>query len=517
MNTATDAHNIGTQPDRSNLPEAWRLPLAFFAAGLVCILILFSGPIQDAVFLWTNRSAYNHCYLIIPISLYLLWDNRTALSEAVPTPSIWGLTGIAGFSAIWIFAAAAGIAEGEHIAIVGLIQSLIIAVFGIQIYRQNLIAFLYLWLLVPTGTFLLPTLQQIALVQTEFLLNLFDISNFVEGFIVEVPTGRYHIAPGCAGLNFILSSIALTPLYGYLIYQSWQKRLAAITIMILVALVANAVRIFAIIALAEWSDRQIDIVDDHLLYGWGFFAVILFLMGWLGLKFEDPPKKQTADQKPTEKRVEKSQLISLGLLAIVLIWPAPLYYQSTQKDVAVDEVSINWPQAAGGWTQTNTFDDWQADFPTAHGFSQARYSNGRADLDLNVAYYWRQIEGRELISNINAPAGPEPWLAQSRSTKDMQLGGTNVTVIQQTSIKEPNARLVWYWYWIDGDFISRTAIAKLTQAKVALIGGEPRAAAIVISTPITTTLENAMAELSAFAESGIPIREILSNATPAGQ
>lgn len=517
MNTATDAQNAGAQPSRFHVPDSWRLPLLLFALGFVCILILFSDPIQDAIFLWTNRSAYNHCYLIIPITLYLLWDNRGELAESVPAPSIWGLVGVAGFSAVWLFAAAAGISEGEHVAIVGLIQSLIIALFGIQIYRQNLIAFLYLWLLVPTGTFLLPVLQQIALVQTEFLLNLSGIPNFVEGFLIEVPTGRYHVAPGCAGLNFILSSIALTPLYGYLIYQSWIKRFAAIAIMLLVALVANAIRIFVIIALAEWSNRQIDIVDDHLLYGWGFFAVILLLMGWLGLRFEDPPKKHQPGQKSGQPIAAKSRFATIGIAAIALLWIAPLYYDSTQKDVSVSEVSITWPQSVGNWTETADAGDWQAAFPTAHDFMRVRYANGRTNVDLNVAYYWRQIEGRELISNINAPAGAEPWQAQSQSARRIGLNGTDISVVEQISLKEPDVRLVWHWFWIDGEFISRSSIAKLRQAKVSLIGGEPRAAAIVISTPITTTIENAAAELTAFVNANIPIREMLSNAAAANE
>ena len=515
MNTATDAQFAGSQPSPFNVPNAWLWPLALFAAGLGLILILFFAPIQDAVYLWSNRSAYNHCYLIIPISLFLLWDNRRELAGSVPRPSQWGLVGILGFSAVWIFAAAAGIAEGEHIAIVGLIQALIIAIFGVRIYRQNLIAFLYLWLLVPTGTFLLPTLQQIALVQTEFLLNISSIPNFVEGFIVEVPTGRYHIAPGCAGLNFILSSIALTPLYAYLIYQSWIKRFAAMAIMLIVAMVANAIRIFAIIALAEWSNRKIDIVDDHLLYGWGFFAVVLFVMGWLGLKFEDPPKKHSASQKAERPSIQKSRVITLGLIAIALILPAPLYYQSTQRDLVVAPVSLEWPQKAGDWTLDATSQDWQADFPMAHDLLRTGYSNGVTNLDVNIAYYWQQIEGRELISGTNLPGGAEPWFVQTRSTRNINLNGKTLTILEYVSTQEPNARLVWHWYWIDNQFITSSALAKLRQAKVSLLGGEPRAASIMISTPIRSTVADTAEELTAFVEAGVPFNEILSTATAA--
>ena len=63
-------------------------------------------------------------------------------------------------------------------------------------------------------------LQQIA---THYLLRVvrwFGIPVYIEGFFIEVPSGRYHIEPGCAGLNFILATVALAPLYAYLMYRS---------------------------------------------------------------------------------------------------------------------------------------------------------------------------------------------------------------------------------------------------------------------------------------------------------
>ena len=102
-----------------------------------------------------------------------------------------------------------------------------------------------------------------------------------------MPTGRYHIEPGCAGLNFLLATVALAPLYAYLMYRSAWKRLAAVVIALFLAVVMNGVRIAGIIALTHWSDRKLNIVDDHLLYGWGFFALVLLAAGYVGSFFAD--------------------------------------------------------------------------------------------------------------------------------------------------------------------------------------------------------------------------------------
>jgi EpsI family protein len=58
--------------------------------------------------------------------------------------------------------------------------------------------------------------------------------------------------------------------------------------------------------------------------------------------------------------------------------------------------------------------------------------------------------------------------------------------------------LVWYWYWVNGKTTTNHYLAKLWDAKAKLLGGKGDAAAIVISTPLTSRIGEAEEVLKTF-------------------
>lgn len=310
----------------------WPPALQVWAPTLMCLGMLFVwtiafywSAVTDAIYLWAHRSAYNHGFLIIPIAAYLIWDRRGVLAPLVPNPWLLGLPGLFVVSALWYLVHTAGIMEGEHFLIVGMFQAIVVTLLGWRFYRAVLLPMNYLWLMVPTGTLFFPVLQKIATVISVWLLWASGIPVFNEGEIISVTTGDYYIAEGCSGLNFILSTLALAPLYAVFVYNSIGKRLVAVSIAVVVSVIANAVRIYAIIALAEFTDRRIDIVDDHLLYGWGFFLLVLAIMGWIGLRFADPeePKVKVPEGELPPHPVRK--IVVFSLIAALALSMMPLY------------------------------------------------------------------------------------------------------------------------------------------------------------------------------------------------
>ena len=101
------------------------------------------------------------------------------------------------------------VAEGTHFAVVGMMQALLLTALGWRVYKALLFPLLYLWLLVPTAGFLLPPLQSITTVLAVEGIRLSGIPVFAEGIVVTVPTAVYVIVAGCAGLNFLLASLAM--------------------------------------------------------------------------------------------------------------------------------------------------------------------------------------------------------------------------------------------------------------------------------------------------------------------
>jgi exosortase A len=389
-----------------NLPPvlaAWTPVLGVVAATFVLTIALHWTAVATAVELWATRSAYNHGFLILPISFYLIWDRRHTLSSLTPEPIGWGALGLLAISFVWLFARSAGLMEGEHFVIVALFQAIVITLLGIRFYWAMLLPMNYLWLLVPTGTLFYPVLQTIALTLTVFLLKIMGIANYAEGYQILVPTGSYIIVEGCAGLNFIMATLALAPLYTTFIYSSMRKRVIAVLIALAVAIVANAVRIAAIIALAEFTERRIDIVDDHLLYGWGFFVVVLALLGWIGLRFSDPDADMPHDQD-TARPVPSIHLKPV-LIAAALAWAAliilPAYNAIAKAPIHLSQnTALTVPKGL-----TPVADQTYPQYSGADVF--ANWQNTAPEIQIYLAYYAYQSEVRASFGAGNLDYDPQ--------------------------------------------------------------------------------------------------------------
>ena len=215
---SSQLRTLNRQYDRRS---AWQLSIAMAAIGVVTLVGLFWDTVTSAIKLWWGQPTYNYAFLILPISAYLVWRKRDEVRDETPIGSLWGVAVTAAFGLLWLVSDVAEINEGRHIAFVGMLLGILLACLGWRIFKILSFPFLYLWLLVPTGTVLLPaTAADCHSHLVIEILRWFGIPVYVEGFFIEVPSGRYHIEPGCAGLNFILATAALAPLYAYLFYRS---------------------------------------------------------------------------------------------------------------------------------------------------------------------------------------------------------------------------------------------------------------------------------------------------------
>ena len=94
------------------------------AIGLVSLGLLFHTEIAAAVKTWIESTAYNHCFLVIPIVAFLIWDRRASLrgltAAPVPLAAILALPpGVA-----WLTAERLGIMEGRQLAAMSIVEVL---------------------------------------------------------------------------------------------------------------------------------------------------------------------------------------------------------------------------------------------------------------------------------------------------------------------------------------------------------------------------------------------------------
>ena len=291
---------------RPMLTRAWRRlggVATGLSAGLLVLGLAFHTEIAAAIAVWISSTAYNHCFLILPITAYLIWDRRATLRglPVVPVPAL-------AFAAIplllaWLVAERLGIMEGRQLVAMTFVELLLLAVFGWRLWWALSGPLLYLYFLVPFGYFVTPRLQDFTTGFVQVGLNVLHIPAYINGFTIEIPEGTFYVAEACAGLRFLIASIAFGWLYALLMYRSPLRRGMFLLASLIVPVIANGFRALGIVVLGHILGSAEAAATDHILYGWLFFSLVILLLIALGLPFRqdqrDAAPAPAAGQHPT--------------------------------------------------------------------------------------------------------------------------------------------------------------------------------------------------------------------------
>jgi exosortase A len=298
----------------------WHITIAMLALGALAFGLAFHVEVVRAVEVWDESTAYNHCFLIIPISAYLIWERRKALAASSPHPNPWLLLAMVPAGLVWLFAAEAQILEGRQLMAMTLFQIFIAAVLGLRVWRISAFAILYLYFLVPSGAFLTGPLQNFAAHFAVKGVELLGIPVYSNGLDIEVPGARFTVAEACAGLRFLIASVALGTLYGYTMYRSWQRRAAFIVVSIIVPIIANGMRVMGIVVYGYILGNAEAAIADHLIYGWVFFSIVSIILILLGLPFrQDVPIFVISETEPADRRGLQMRMAAVTAISIAFV------------------------------------------------------------------------------------------------------------------------------------------------------------------------------------------------------
>ena len=306
-------------------PLGWRAALAVLGVGLLAWGLRFAPEITAAVRTWNSSTAYNHCWLIGPIAAWLFWQRRHRLQGLAPAPNAaFALLAVPGAVA-WLLAERLGVMEGRQLVAFGLAQVLVLAVLGWPFVRAFIGPLAYLVFLVPFGGFAVGPLQHITARLIDWGLDLVGITHFVDGLLIETPAGLFHVAEACAGLRFIIAALAFGALYALVIFRSPWRRLVVMGLALGVPIIANGIRAGGIIVVAEYLGSAEAAAADHIIYGWGFFSVVILLLVLAGLPFREdsaPPAPRAPDRAPPGPAAT-GRLVVAGAAALALLATGP--------------------------------------------------------------------------------------------------------------------------------------------------------------------------------------------------
>lgn len=266
------------------------------------LVAIYWIPIQQMVTIWgLPDSYYSHGYLIVPISLYLVWRKRAVLSDTPIRHSWLGYPLI--FLSVFLLIAGAffGFSVFEHFSLPLMIAGVLLALLGTGWMAHLWFPVLFLYFMVPIP----PSITQsvaLALKLTAtsgavFLARLMTLPMIHDGSFVLFGNDKLLIGNVCGGLRSLISMLALGLLMAYFSRCRWWARLLIVGLAGPIAIASNVFRILLLCIVAYFwgSQSAVGLVHDvsgFLMFGLAFalfIAVESLLRKWARLPQKEGP------------------------------------------------------------------------------------------------------------------------------------------------------------------------------------------------------------------------------------
>jgi exosortase A len=489
----------------------WRLVLPLTVAVIAIILVIYWRTAESIVAIWSRSETFAHGFLILPITLFLIWNRRSEMAKLVPAPNVLGLVLLAGTGLVWLVAAAGQVQVVRQYALVAMIPAAVTAIAGRKVVLALAFPFGFLMLGVPVGEALIPPLMNWTADFTVAALRFSGIPVFREGTFFTIPSGNWSVVEGCSGLRYLIASITVGALYAYLNYGRLWKRVLFVVLSVVVPIIANGLRAYLIVMIAHLSDMKLALGIDHLIYGWLFFGLVMLLLFWVGSFWRDPASDiagSSVDASPRAVRVSGAGMAgwAVAVVAIAAAWPLYAAYLDRASTVS-DAPVLATPAAGSGWSvEATPLTDWRPRYGGAAASVFQAYRKGDRAVALYLGYYRHQRQGAELLTshNIMVQQKHAVWSNVGESGRQEDLGKGQVD-IRQTQLRSVGQRLlIWDWFRISGRDLSNPYVGKLLLARNRLLGRGDDAAAIILATPYDERTDVAQESLRQFVREMLP-------------
>ncbi len=468
----------------SSLAPGWRPVLVLIGAAGLIFGVVFRHEVAGAVDVWIDSTAYNHCFLILPLIGFLLWERREVIASVSPQPTLWPLPLIPLLSSIWLVTAVLDIQEGRQLVMVAMFEVVLLVALGARVFRLLMAPLLFLFFLVPSGAFLVPLLQKITANITIAGLHALHIPVYSDGYMIEIPEGPFEIAEACAGLRFLIASSVFGCFFAVLMYQSFLRRTLFIIISIAVPIAANGLRALGIIVLAHLEGNAAAVEADHILYGWVFFTLVIIALIGMGMAFAQRagrplPTMSTAVRKPPFWRF----VVAVPAAVVLALAGAAYAHRLDNRYPAVPLPLVNSPQVSAPWHMlAGVPPDWR---PLIYGadreFVESFEEPGSGVVIRYFGLYRLRAIGNSLTTTENRLADDSEWRIAQVGQTELALNGQQVTANSAEVLSGRHRRLVWSFYVVDGTITTEFLAAKLLQARGVLLGRSLLAALAAIS------------------------------------
>ena len=499
-----DETNRAPVDSTSAAPRAGVSPQLLIVLGALALTALLYWPTTlEIVELWgdTVRRRYTHGWVVLAVTVGLLWRDRRALAATPLQPPRLGWVLLALGSIAWLVGYNVGLLALSTLVMPMLVLTATWAGGGLALARRAAFPVLFLYFALPVWELLNSLLQWLTAVVNLWLTRLVGIPVVMDGNVIHIPEGWFEIAGGCSGLHFFIVALAIATLHGHIDRDDARSRAMLLALAGGLALVTNWIRVFIIIVAGHLTDMQHFLVKvDHYYFGWVLFSFVL--VGYVFLASYLPRRSRAQRETPSPTTAANGGRAGLAIaftIAALAAGPGWALVQSGPSDGASPP-----PDVVGFGSPKPSLGDWRPVFANADEEALVEYyGESAATVAVYRAVYHSQRQGKELRGFGNSLTGAR-YREIEAATREVPTDAGSLTVLERVvESDDGRRRLVWSLFAVDGT-PSAMRLTDQVAYGVRSLFGPPPASVVALSAECQPDCDSARTVLEAFAGPALP-------------
>jgi len=480
------------------LSDPWKKALIACFIVLAVITAVFYQTLWSMIDTWWHYGTYTHGFVIFPITIYLLWQRKNQLSRIIPIFSWLGIVFLLLSSILWLLASLVGVVLFKQVAFISMVIATVWTLFGTRFFIASLFPLIYLYFAVPFGEQLIPVMIDLTAEFTVWAINLTGIPVYQEGRFLSLPTGNWEVAEACSGVRYIIASFALGSIFAYLNYKSFTKRTIFILLSLLVPILANGLRAFGIVMIGHYSDMALATGVDHLVYGWLFFGLVMFLLFWIGMFWADGEAELVEEdiEGVDKEQGSYTNIVFPVVITLVVAVSGVLIESFLRSQQTKHQYTISMPTLNNVWkAPIDITANWQPVFPGAQQLKASSYLSDNGKVNVYIAHYEKETAAEELISSTNKMFNLETWEYESTHLYKVSDHFMVKEIIYRGVGKK---MLAWEWFEIGSNKTTNILLGKAYQAGNILMMNNQGNRAIAVTATYSEDLNHSRQTLARF-------------------
>ncbi len=233
--------------------------------------------------------------------------------------------------------------------------------------------------------------------------------------------------------------------------------------------IANGIRAYGIVMIAHLSDMKYATGTDHLIYGWLFFGLVIFILFFIGSFWQDKEIKSTSQlTQGNQNNLYQHSFKAVLPVVILLLGPVMTFWMAYEPLLIKNTMTP--PVVSAPWVDINEKpSSWQPSFKNADSEISTIYFNKANKV--NVFYYSSEYQfesqNKELINSANEVFSTDRWILVSRQlTSAIGEKKLDEFIVRNNSGK----LLIWSWYEVLDFKLTNPIKIKIFQAFGKLMG-----------------------------------------------